>query len=276
MVRAFLAVLIVCGSSALGSALLAQQSPPQFQVDPFWPKTLPNEWILGQVSGVAVDKRGHVWVVQRPRSLSERELGAQQSPPYSRCCRAAPPVLVFDPSGNLVRFWGGPGPLYQWPESEHGIYVDDDDNVWLAGNGEKDAQVLKFTLDGRFLLQIGRSGQSKGSNDTANLGSPADLRVDLAARELYVADGYRNRRIVVFDSQTGAYKRHTARRRVTRPRPRTTRPGPRPRSSATRCTASGSRATGWCMCATGPTTVSRCFAKMARSCPRPSSSARRG
>ena len=209
MVRACIAWLVVCGTSALGTGVLAQQvALPQFQVDPFWPKALPNNWILGQVSGVAVDKRGHVWVVQRPRSLSERELGAQQSPPYSTCCRAAPAVLVFDQSGNLVRSWGGPAQGYQWPDSEHGIYVDDDDNVWLAGNGDKDAQVLKFTLDGRFLLQIGRSGQSKGSNDTANLGSPADLRVDLAARELYVADGYRNRRIVVFDAQTGAYKRH--------------------------------------------------------------------
>jgi hypothetical protein len=80
--------------------------------------------------------------------------------------------------------------------------------VWLAGNGASDAQILKFTLDGKFLLQIGRSGQSKGSNDTVNLGSPADISVDVAARELYVADGYRNRRVVVFDSQTGAYKRH--------------------------------------------------------------------
>ena len=181
---------------------------PSFQVDPFWPKPLPNNWILGQVSGVAVDRRGHVWIVQRPRSLSDRERGAEQKPPYSKCCVAAPPVIVFDQAGSVVRSWGGPGQGYEWPESEHGVYVDDDDNVWLAGNGDKDAQLLKFTLDGKFLLQIGRSGQSKGSNDTANLGSPADIRVDTAAREVYVADGYRNRRIVVFDSQTGAYKRH--------------------------------------------------------------------
>ncbi len=181
---------------------------PQFQVDPSWPKPLPNNWILGQVSGVTVDKRGHVWIVQRPRSLSDRELGAQQNPPWSKCCKAAPPVLVFDQSGSLVRSWGGPGAGYEWPESEHGVFVADDDTVWLAGNGAKDAQILKFTLEGKFLLQIGRSGQSKGSNDTANLGSPADINIDMAAREVYVADGYRNRRVIVFDSQTGAYKRH--------------------------------------------------------------------
>ena len=142
------------------------------------------------------------------RSLSDRELGAQQNPPWSKCCKAAPAVIVFDQEGNVVRAWGGPGAGYEWPESEHGIFVDDTDSVWLAGNGSKDSQLLKFTLEGKFLLQIGKSGQSKGSNDTANLGSPADINVDVAAREVYVADGYRNRRVVVFDSQTGAYKRH--------------------------------------------------------------------
>ena len=181
---------------------------PQFQVDPFWPKPLPNNWILGQVSGVAVDKRGHVWIIHRPRSLSEREVGAQQNPPWSKCCYAAPPVLVFDDAGNLLRAWGGTGAGYEWPETEHGIFIDDNDFVWTAGSGNKDSQILKFTLDGKFVLQIGKSGQSKGSNDTANLGSPADLNVDTAAREVYVADGYRNRRVIVFDSETGAYKRH--------------------------------------------------------------------
>jgi hypothetical protein len=186
----------------------ASNAVPQLQVDPFWPKPLPNDWVLGQVSGVAVDSRGHVWIVQRPGSLSERERGAEQTPPLGLCCRAAPPVLVFDHSGNLVRSWGGPGEGYEWPASEHGIYVDATDSVWLAGNGDDDSQVLKFTVDGKFLLQIGRSGRSQGSNDTANLGSPADLFVDTTAHEVYVADGYRNRRVIVFDSETGAYKRH--------------------------------------------------------------------
>ena len=203
------ASLAICAvTTAPAQTARTANAVPQLQVDPFWPKALPNNWLLGQVSGVAVDKRGHVWIVQRPRSLSERELGAAQNPPLGKCCIAAPPVLVFDQSGNLVRAWGGPAPGYEWPESEHGIFVDGEDSVWLAGNGDNDSQLLKFTLDGKFLLQIGRSGQSRGSNDTANLGSPADINVDLAAREVYVADGYRNRRVIVFDSETGAYKRH--------------------------------------------------------------------
>ena len=211
LVRWLVVACVVAGAAALsaqGPASRATDAAPSLQVDPFWPKPLPNNWILGQVSGVAVDKRGHVWIVQRPRSLSDRELGAQQNPPWSKCCRAAPPVIVFDQAGNVVRAWGGPGAGYESPESEHGVFVDDNDAVWLAGNGNKDSQILKFTLEGKFLLQIGRSGQSKGSNDTANLGSPADINVDVAAREVYVADGYRNRRVIVFDSETGAYKRH--------------------------------------------------------------------
>jgi DNA-binding beta-propeller fold protein YncE len=207
MMRALALLVALCAASASAQQQPAQRVP-QLQVDAFWPKPLPNDWLLGQVSGVAVDSRDDIWIVQRPRSLSERELGAAQSPPLGNCCIAAPPVLVFDQSGNLVRAWGGPGPGYEWPESEHGIFVDETDSVWLAGNGDQDSQILKFTLDGKFVLQIGRSGQSRGSNDTENLGSPADLNVDVAAREVYVADGYRNRRVVVFDSETGAYKRH--------------------------------------------------------------------
>src|ERR1700730_2819846 len=98
---------------------------PQFQVDPFWPKQLPNNWILGQVSGITVDRFDRIWLVQRPGSLTPRERAAEQNPPVSKCCVAAPPVLAFDQSGNLVKTWGGPGQGYQWPESEHGIYIDE-------------------------------------------------------------------------------------------------------------------------------------------------------
>ena len=185
---------------------------PQFQTDPLWPKPLPGNWLLGQVGGITVDRFDRIWVVQRPNSLTPRERAAEANPPAAKCCTAAPPVLVFDQSGNLLRHWGGPGEGYQWPEIEHGIYIDDRDFVWLAGSGKTDGQILKFTMDGRFVLQIGSSGARSGvgpdSNATERLGSPADIAVDTAASEVFVADGYANRRVVVFDSETGAYKRH--------------------------------------------------------------------
>ncbi|MCY3730017.1 MAG: hypothetical protein OXF98_01630, partial [Rhodospirillaceae bacterium] len=151
---------------------------PQFIVDPFWPKPLPNNWLIGQVAGVHVDADDHVWIVHRPNSLAERDIAATFDPPRSKCCFPAPPVLEFDPSGNVLRAWGGPGEGYDWPRSEHGIHLADG-FVWLAGNGQGDHQVLKFTMDGAFVLQIGAPDQSQGSNDTANLGRPADLFVDV-------------------------------------------------------------------------------------------------
>jgi hypothetical protein len=179
------------------------QSPkmvPSFRVDPFWPKTLPNKWLVGAVAGVAADAQDHIWIIHRPSTLQPNETRAGW--------HAAPPVVEFDQAGNVIATWGGPGPGYEWPELEHGIYVDAQNNVWIAGAGPKDAQILKFTWDGKFLLQIGHSGQGHGSNDTKNLGAPANMVVDEAARELYVADGYVNHRIIVFDADTGAYKRH--------------------------------------------------------------------
>ena len=176
---------------------------PQFRVDPFWARELPNNWILGQVSGVAVDDRDHVWIVHRPHTLDARQRGEE-----GMCCVPAPPVIEFDPEGAVVRSWGGPGDGFEWPENEHGIHVDPQGHVWIGGNGANDAHVLKFTADGEFLLQIGRAGQSGGSNDTMNLGRPAAIEVDLAANEVYIADGYGNRRVIVFDSDTGEYKRH--------------------------------------------------------------------
>jgi DNA-binding beta-propeller fold protein YncE len=210
LVVAVLALVVLGLSSA--SSVVAQRAAntvaPKFVVDPFWPKPLPNNWLLGQVSGVAVDNRDHVWIVQRPKSLTEDERGATLNPPRSTCCAPAPPVMEFDADGKLVQAWGGPGHGYDWPANEHGIFVDHADNVWLAGNGEKDHHVLKFTRDGRFLMQIGKPGTSRGDADTQNLNRPADTRVDPATNELFVADGYGNHRVIVFDAATGAYKRH--------------------------------------------------------------------
>ena len=203
---------LAAGQHLLDRAIVARGQDsgqvPRFQVDPLWPKPLPNLWVMGSVIGVSVDSRDQIWMIHRPSSLSDNERAAALDPPLAACCVPAPPILVFDQEGNLVNSWGGPGAGYQWPQSEHGLYVDYKDNVWIAGNGSNDHQIVKFTRDGRFLLQIGRSGMSTGSNDTENLKQPTTMTVDPVANEVYVADGYGNRRVIVFDADTGEYKRH--------------------------------------------------------------------
>ena len=200
--------LALLAASCAGPAGSAGDTPPAYHVDASWPQTLPNRWILGQVSGVAVGPDDHVYVLQRPRSLTEDEAGAMQKPPHGDCCRPAPPLLEFTPDGKLVRSWGGPGPGYDWPANEHGVHVDAKGFVWISGNGANDGQVLKFTPEGKFVLQIGKVGPQTDSADVTRLGRPAGIEVDNAADEVYIADGYHNRRVIVFDATTGAYKRH--------------------------------------------------------------------
>lgn len=192
------------------SPLVAEQAP-KFKVDPAWPLELPNNWIMGQVGGLAVDSHDHIWVLQRPGTDTVDELGAAQSPKRSMCCVAAPPVLEFDAAGHVLHSWGGPGRTgagYDWPKSEHGIHVDKNDNVWIGGNGPADRMVLKFTSDGRFLMQIGKpSTDPMDSSRVGILGRPAGIDVDEAAHEVYIADGYGNKRVIVFNSETGEFKR---------------------------------------------------------------------
>jgi hypothetical protein len=276
-----------------GQARGAAAQRPAYQADPFWPKPLPNHWILGSITGISIDAKENVWIVHRGLdSLTVRtEAGLALTPPGSEvCCAPAPQVLQFDPAGNLVSHWGGPGQGYDWPVSPGGIKVDGKGNVWItaagvdpapargrgapaeepaeagrgraaagggaaaggaagggaagaagagraAGGGQAaaggqaaggggqgrgggrgggqaapprpaDAQVLKFSTDGKFVMQIGKAGMTGDHASTTNLNRPAAVEVDLAANEVYVADGAANRRIVVFDATTGAYKRH--------------------------------------------------------------------
>ncbi len=182
-------------TSAAGSNN-AEVMAPKFVVDPFWPKPLPNAWILGQSIGVSVDAKDNVWIVHRPGSLEVGEMHATTTPKIAACCAPAPDVLAFDQAGNLIEHWGGPGPGYDWPDANHGITVDSQGNVWLGGAGKgrgtgpvkngqdieiggvesyHDNMILKFDQHGKFLLQIGKPNSSKGSNDTANLRLPAKI-----------------------------------------------------------------------------------------------------
>jgi len=247
--------LTLLGTLAVASVVLQKRAAveaagvtaPRFEVDPLWPKPLPNHWLLGQTIGVSVDAQDHVWIIHRAGSLEDGEKHATTNPPIAQCCAPAPPVLQFDQEGNLISSWGGPGQGYDWPDSNHGITIDYKGNVWIGGNGvgtppggrgqgaargqqpaaargggqvqneeqaggalgyTNDAMILKFTQAGKFLMQIGKPGQSKGSNDTENLRRPAKTFIDKQTNEVYVADGYGNHRVIVYDAETGKYKRH--------------------------------------------------------------------
>jgi DNA-binding beta-propeller fold protein YncE len=229
---ALVAWLVVIFWGARDETALAQGrggKAPVFQVDPLWPKPLPNHWILGSVTGVTVDGQDHIWVVHRGADSHNAltEIGLTGSPPTSEgCCLPAPFVLEFDAAGNLVSHWGGSGQNYAWPQSPSGIAVDPKGSVWIAGAGPiarsgrgrggaqpavpppTDAHVLKFSRTGQFQLQIGQPGKPEGSDSKTSLNRPTALDIDPAANELYVADGVANHRVVVFDATTGAYKRH--------------------------------------------------------------------
>jgi DNA-binding beta-propeller fold protein YncE len=195
---------------------------PYHEVDPLWPKPLPNHWVLGSAIGVWVDERDHVWIIHRSSAtLGNNEKGLELSPPTGECCAGAPPVLEFDAAGNLVGHWGGPGQGFEWPTSNHGITVDHKGNVWIGGNGPGDAQILKFTRSGKFLMQLGKANARQGapnaqgqptyagnSHDTVSFGRVAKIFVDPKANEAYVADGYLNKRVAVLDADTGQLKRY--------------------------------------------------------------------
>lgn len=188
--------MVVWSTVAGAQSRAATGTPvPSFQVDAAWPK-VPKQWVLGLVSGVGVDSRDHVWVLHRPRTVNPEDKA-----------KAAPPVLEFDADGNFIQAWGGPGPGYEWPDTEHGIAFDAKDNAWIAGSARSDGQLLKFTRDGKFLLQIGHAGKSSGNTDTVNVRGAADITYYAKTNEIFVADGYNNRRIIVFDADSGAFKR---------------------------------------------------------------------
>jgi hypothetical protein len=215
---------------------------PKFEADPYWPKPLPNHWVIGQTIGVSMDTHDDVWIIHRPGTLERMESYATRGD--GDCCTAAPDVLEFDPAGNLIRHWGK-AEGHDWPSSNHGITVDKDGNVWLGANGPgqpgpapgsaeqfavrpgaapappraaaeggaprnttyHDSFILKFTQDGKFLGEIGTANGSKGSLDTDNVRGVAQIRIIPQTNELVAADGYGNHRVSVWDPQTLKFKR---------------------------------------------------------------------
>jgi len=215
------------------SAAKAAKETPIFEYDPTWPKPLPNNWLPGNIGAIFLGKDDHPWIVQRPN----RTIGPGLNPRYgdfhyygllgfAACCFPAPPVMEFNQAGDLVQAWGeihltdpdtkkeklvgkqvsGPYPEGLWPTLEHGLFIDHKNNVWLTSSQDP-SQLVKFTHDGKFLLRIGKR-EATSSNDKENLAGPTGIYVDPKTNEVFVADGVRNRRVVVFDADTGAYKRH--------------------------------------------------------------------
>jgi DNA-binding beta-propeller fold protein YncE len=228
----FVAILLALGVGqmiATQSASAQAKQAPKFEVDPFWPKPMPNNWVLGQTIGLTVDDRDHVWLIHRGNDpgtagLDRTELAfpTEGGPRVSECCVAAPPVLEFDQAGNLVGSWGGKAKdgSYTWPESNHGVVVDHKGFVWIGGNGPPDSHILKFTRDGKFVAQYGKAGARKdpaspeakpvyraNSQDMDNFGRVAKIFIDPKANEGYVSDGYLNHRVAVIDLDTGKIKR---------------------------------------------------------------------
>ena len=194
--------------TAQSPATLATGGIPMFQVDTSWPKEMPNLWILGSVTSVFVDSNDHVWITHLPETLTPEETSAAQDPPIGECCLPAPVVIEFDADGNVVQGWGDPSTqdVSEFPRNAHGLFIDHEDNVWIGTF--RHHRVMKFTRSGQLLMTIGEYDNNRGSNDTNFLGGPAGIWVDPEDNEVFIADGYRNRRVVVYDGDTGDYLRH--------------------------------------------------------------------
>lgn len=219
-IKLFIGASLVVAVAALGVGQSMLQEPavaanndavaPHFLVDPLWPKPLPNHWVQGNTIGVDVDERDHIFIVHRnteSQFMNIQEIGLYSG--VAECCTPAPPILEFDLEGNLVNAWGGPqeGAPYVWPESNHGIDVAPNGDVWIGGNGGSDSHVLVFTRDGEYVRTIGIPGEGRDSSSTDHFSMVAEIGIDANANEAYIADGYGNKRVVVVDLATGAFKR---------------------------------------------------------------------
>ncbi len=217
-IKTFTLAFGLCCAVALsiGPAMRAQNAP-RYRLDGDWPKMLPINWTIQAVTGIFADKNDHIWVLNRPRDLDKTENFAMLTPPTAECCVPPPAVLEFDIEGNLLKSWGVPGSVPGWPGSEHTIFTDKEGNVWIGGSSAGDT-LMKFTADGKFISEFGHRGPAVAGGDNAQqkqdnqqtsllLRGVAAAQLDEDAHDLYIADGYLNKRLVVLDSETGAFKR---------------------------------------------------------------------
>ena len=208
---AVLLTLLQLGQNHLNQQVIAasnERMAPKMLVDPFWPQPLPNKWILGATIGIAIDSRDHVYIVHRNQdsNFATQEIGLDNG--VAECCTAAPPIIEFDPEGNVVNAWGGPGQGYTWPDSNHGLEIAPNGNIWIGGNGGGDSHMLVFSANGDVVREIGLPGEDVDSNSTEHFNKVAEIAIDPVANEAYIADGYGNKRVAVVDVATGAFKRY--------------------------------------------------------------------
>lgn len=219
-VVAALLMLMACALPVAGATAptAAGTIAPRYALDPTWPQLpLPNKWALGLINGIYIDPKNHLWLFHSPELIPSYATGAARNPPGATCCVPAPAIIEFDAKGKVLRAWGGPEQAkgYDWPSAGHGLFIDYKGNVWIGGSQTRvgkdgsppDGMILKFDPNGKFLLQIGGRGPSKGSLDTTQFGGASAVDVDPTTNEVYVSDGYGNHRVIVFDADTGAFKR---------------------------------------------------------------------
>jgi hypothetical protein len=218
--RPLYAVALVIGSVlALAAGLVgrAQVVPgqavdangaPQYRVDPFWPKPLPNRWSMQQVTGISVDSMDHVWFLNRGNAPQNNEISGEGNPAPVLCCVRGPELIELDQEGNVLNAWGGRG-TPMWPAGLQTVIADSKGFIWISGTQAQDS-ILKFTRDGKLVWDFGHrpppeAGMMPENNQETNvLINKGRFQLDEVANELYIIQ---QKRVLVYDASTGAYKR---------------------------------------------------------------------
>jgi len=185
-----------------------ESGAPQYRVDPFWPKPLPNRWSMQQVTGISVDSMGHVWFLNRGNAPEQDEIGGDGNPFPVLCCVRGPELIELDQEGNVLNAWGGPG-YPSWPTGLQTVIADTKGFVWISGTNAQDS-IVKYTRDGKVVWDFGHrppaeAGMMPENNQETNvLINKGRFQLDEVANELFIIQ---QKRVLVYDASTGAYKR---------------------------------------------------------------------